>query len=113
MRTKVPVRRRKKKTEDELVREIRLAVETGEVVFGQRRNKKLILRKGVKAIILPKKIPKDKKEDIEIYAEKAGIPIIRFDGNSKEFGIVCGKPFLVSVAGIVDEGNSQILKKVE
>jgi len=113
MKTKVPVRRRKKKTEDELVREIRLAVETGEVVFGERENKKLVLLKKLKAIILPTELPKEKQEDIEIYAEKANIPVIRYDGTSKELGVVCGKPFLVSMAGIINEGNSKILKRVK
>ncbi|MEM4444604.1 MAG: ribosomal L7Ae/L30e/S12e/Gadd45 family protein [Thermofilum sp.] len=44
------------------------------------------------------------------YASIAKIPVLVFEGSSRELGSVCRKPFMVSALAVLDPGESTILQ---
>lgn len=88
---------------------LRLAVQTGKVVFGHDRTVKMAKEKKTKLIVIASNYKKD-KELIEKNSYN-DVPILRFSGTNVELGRICGKKFAVSVLGIIDPGNSNILNE--
>lgn len=112
---KIPPKRRKSKKEKEssITKELRLAVETGKVSFGFRKSLKNTKESKVLLLVLSKNIPKRNFIEIDHFAKKSNIPLISFDGSSKDLADICGKPFLVSVLSIYDTGESNILDLID
>ncbi|MFH1586897.1 MAG: 50S ribosomal protein L30e [Candidatus Diapherotrites archaeon] len=94
-------------------KELRRAVDTGKVFFGQKQAEKSILKGKAQLIIISGNIPKLEKEKIVADAAVSQVPFIEFGGSGLEMGSVCGKPFVVSVMVVVEPGKSAILKAVE
>ncbi len=90
--------------------EIRRAVETGKVDFGEKQAEKNILKGNGELIIISSNTKKLLKERLEHYAKISEIPFYEFSGTSTELGSVCGKPFPVSVMTIISKGKSKILE---
>jgi len=105
------VRRRKSTKEkiDPIVGAIRLAVESGKVVFGSRSSLKAS-SKGVKLLVIAKNAPAEIRTNVLEISKTSKTPILEFEGTTMELGSVCGKPFPVSVLSIFEEGNSNILE---
>jgi len=91
-------------------KEIRTAVDTGEVIMGERETLKAVKAKGVKMVICASNCKEKPKNDLKKYADIVGIPVYEFGGSSIELGAVCGRPHLISMLGIVNQGDSDILK---
>ncbi len=94
-------------------KELRRAVDTGKVFFGQKQAEKSILKGKAQLVIISGNIPKLEKEKIVANAAVSQVPSIEFDGSGLELGSVCGKPFVVSVMVVVEPGKSAILKAVK
>lgn len=86
-------------------REIRVAVNTGETVFGVKEAKKSTGSDEAELFIVSENCPED-EFDADEYR---GTSIYRYDGTNHELGSAAGKPFSISVITILDEGNSNIL----
>ncbi|MEM3397037.1 MAG: 50S ribosomal protein L30e [Thermoplasmata archaeon] len=88
---------------------LRLAVQTGKVVYGHDRTAKMAKEKKVKLIV----VASNYNEDRELVEKNSynGVPVLRFSGTNVELGRICGKKFAVSVLGIIDPGNSNILNE--
>lgn len=93
----------------EVSKEIRQAITTGKVAIGADKSLKTLKREQAKLIIVASNCKLDVRADIEHYVRLANVPVYNFDGNSGELGLACGKPFLVSVLAVVEEGSSNIL----
>jgi large subunit ribosomal protein L30e len=93
----------------EVSKEIRQAITTGKVAIGADKSLKTLKRGQAKLIIVASNCEPDVRADIEHYAKLANLPVYNFDGDGGELGLVCGKPFLVSVLAVVEEGSSNIL----
>ncbi|MBU0662500.1 50S ribosomal protein L30e [Candidatus Micrarchaeota archaeon] len=91
-------------------REIRRAVDTGEVVFGEKQSEKSILKGEGELIIISANTPVRVKERAEGQARVSGMPIYGFAGSARELGAVCGKPFVVSVMAVKNAGKSKVLE---
>ncbi|MGC8571930.1 MAG: 50S ribosomal protein L30e [Candidatus Micrarchaeia archaeon] len=91
---------------------IRLAVDSGEVVLGMRSSVAAIRDNTAKLIIVASKNKRGLVEDIEHLAKLADIKVVKFDGDSMELGVVCGKQHSVSSLAIINPGNSKILEEV-
>ncbi|MFA5050029.1 MAG: 50S ribosomal protein L30e [Candidatus Micrarchaeia archaeon] len=111
---KVPPRRRKSKKEKEslITKEIRLVVETGKVSFGFKKSLKNTKDSKVLLLIVSNNIPNKNLFEIDHFAKKSKIPLLSFQGSSKDLANICGKPFLVSVLSIYDKGESNIFDLV-
>ncbi|HID28813.1 MAG TPA: 50S ribosomal protein L30e [Desulfobacterales bacterium] len=93
----------------ELNKEIRRAVATGKVVIGADESLKTLKRGQAKLVIVASNCRPEVLADVQHYAGLADLPVHTFDGNSEELGLACGKPFLVGVLTIVEEGDSSII----
>jgi len=89
--------------------EIRRAVDTGKVEFGEKQAEKNILKGNGELIIISSNTKKLLKERLEHYAKLSEIPHYEFPGTSVELGSICGKPFPVSVLTVLSKGKSKIL----
>src|SRR5580658_1570331 len=88
---------------------IRLAVDSGKAAFGVNKASQSILTSKAKIIIVASKNKGDRLSDILHLAKLSNIRVEIFEGTPMDLGVVCGKPFSVSVLSILDPGNSKIL----
>ncbi|MDO8428313.1 MAG: 50S ribosomal protein L30e [Candidatus Diapherotrites archaeon] len=93
-------------------KEIRRAVDTGKVLFGEKESKKSVLNGNGEIIIVSSNLSSSKKEQLQYFAKLASIAYFEFDGTGTKLGSVCGKPFAISTMVIQDTGKSSILKAV-
>ncbi|RLI91110.1 MAG: 50S ribosomal protein L30e [Candidatus Altiarchaeales archaeon] len=91
--------------------DISSVMKTGKVVIGSNRVIRTLLIGNPKLIILSSNCPDSIREEIVYYSRLSKIPYSIIKDDSTELGSICGKPFSVSAIGIVDEGESDILKK--
>jgi len=95
-----------------LERDIRMAIETGKVIIGSERTLKELKGGDLKLVIVANNCPENIKADIEYYAKISKTPVYRFDGTNRDLGVLSGKPFNISVMGIKEAGESNILKRL-
>lgn len=95
----------------ELSNDIRLAVDSGKAVFGAREASATINDGSAKIIIVASSSKKNLVNDTLHIAKLADIKVIVFNGNPIELGVVCGKPYSVSMVSITEVGSSNILNE--
>ena len=86
------------------------AVQTGKCSIGVDSSIACIKKGEAKLIVVAANCPKDSLQDIEYYANLAGIGVQTFEGTSWDLGEVVGKPFMVSAIAVIEAGDSKILK---
>ncbi|MEM5878296.1 MAG: 50S ribosomal protein L30e [Candidatus Aenigmatarchaeota archaeon] len=79
---------------------IREKVKKKEVVMGYNNVIKLLKTGKPKMIVIANNIPTDKKDVIIHNARLAKVEVKEFDNDNVSLGLVCGKPFSVSVLAI-------------
>jgi len=79
-----------------LAETIQAALKTGNIVLGYKESIKFIKLNTPKLIVIAKNIPETMRKEIEHNAKVGKMQMETFDGNSKELGIACGKPFPVT-----------------
>ena len=89
----------------DLTKIIKNAVRDNKVVLGYERVTKEIKTKKPKLIIHAKNIPKDKLEIIIHNTKLANIEVKQYQNDNVNLGLICGKPFSVSVLAI--KGNEK------
>lgn len=94
----------------ELIQAIRVAAETGSVVYGLKSVKKLVLHGKAKLVVLAANAPPEVKSDINYYAKLSGIPVLIFPGTNMELGSIMGRPHSVMALAVVNPGQSNILE---
>jgi large subunit ribosomal protein L30e len=95
----------------DLTKDLRLAIDTGEVSFGNKIVVKAISDDKVKAVVVARKGKRDLVDDTVHMCNIASIRVVYFNGNSLELGAACGKPFSVNSLAILSAGNSNILNE--
>lgn len=83
------------------MRELKEAVknEKGLIIGTQRTLKKLKMNE-VKKVYVSSNCPKDVLDDIEHYTKIHNVPLIKLEENNEELGVICKKPFFVSVLSL-------------
>ncbi|MDG6221517.1 MAG: 50S ribosomal protein L30e [Candidatus Thermoplasmatota archaeon] len=81
-------------------RAIKQVLSTGKVTVGAKETKKAASNGEVKLVIVASN---------SVERDFHGVPIHAFAGTNMELGTICGKPFSISVLGVVDQGDSNIL----
>ena len=94
-------------------REIRRAVDTGEVLFGTKESETGIISGSAKLLVSTKNAPVQAKERLLAKAKVANTPVLEFSGNALDLGQVCGKPFNISFMIVKNAGKSGVLKAIE
>lgn len=77
------------------------------VVLGYRKTKRLVATGKASLVVLANNCPAHFAAELQ----QAGAKIEMFEGNSRELGIVYGKPFNVSVLAIAGGQQEKTLKK--
>jgi len=90
--------------------ELRKAINTGKVYLGSKVAIREIRRGRAKMAILSSSCPKKIKNIINNLAELSNIKVIKHKKNSLDLGMLCGKPFPVSVIVINQQGDSKIFE---
>ena len=90
-------------------KELRRAVDTGNVVFGKRQVEKSVSKGSCKLVIISKNAEKYAKERVKQLCKATETPFFEFDATGLDIGSYCGKPFVVSFTGIENQGKSKVL----
>jgi len=83
--------------------EIKKLVREGKVIIGKERTMKELAKGGLKEILLSSNCPEEFVKDFEYYSKIAGIKVTKLSIPNDELGIICKKPFSISVLGIKNE----------
>ena len=84
-------------------RALKVAVDTGKVVFGIRRTKTAANEKKARLLVVASNCP-----DVDLKSFR-GVKVHAFRGTNVELGAACGVPFSVSALAVLDPGESNIL----
>lgn len=79
---------------------LRLASNTGKVLFGAKQTADAAATGDVKLVVYATNAPRK---------DFSGAKTYKYPGTNADLGAACGKPFPVSCLAIVDPGDSQIL----
>ncbi|MBI4009902.1 MAG: 50S ribosomal protein L30e [Candidatus Aenigmarchaeota archaeon] len=83
-----------------LSEEIQTALKTDNAILGYRRSIRFIKLNQAKLIVMASNAPDKIKNEIEHISKLSNSKFELFSGNSKDLGILCGRPFPVSVLTI-------------
>jgi len=92
---------------------IATGVDTGKVLLGAQSTIESAKTGKTEMVIVASNTPRKTQDDLAYYCQLSDIPLIVYEGSSRDLAVVCGKPFLISALSIKDPGNSEILKLVE
>ena len=91
----------------DLSRQLKTAISTGKLLFGQRQAIDACKSGEARLVILAANCPQEYID--ELHANHPGVTKHRARLVNRELGIACGKPFAVSTITIIEAGDSDIL----
>jgi large subunit ribosomal protein L30e len=102
---------RKKQKEFDIDTNIKVAYKTGKIVYGKNTVLKELRKDAFKMLILANNCPKELENQLNYYNEIMGNKLFfhKYKGSSHELGLACAKPYWISVIGIIDPGDSDLL----
>ncbi|MFO8019122.1 MAG: 50S ribosomal protein L30e [Promethearchaeia archaeon] len=108
--TNVNLERRKKK-EFDVDTNIKVAFKTGSIVYGKNQVLKELRQDSFKMIIISNNCPRELEEELNYYnsLQKNKQFIYRYKGSSWELGLALAKPYMISIIGIKDPGDSELM----
>ncbi len=77
--------------------EIRSAVSKGNVIIGYRESIKYLKSNTPKLVVIANNIPERMRKNLEDVSSVSGARVEVFEKDSVSLGVICGKPFPVSV----------------
>ncbi len=86
-----------------LVKTVRNAVDADNVILGTEETLSAVLNGKLKFVVVASNCDAESREDLKHYTKLSGIELHEFEGTSVELGEVCGKPFVVSMMGIIEK----------
>ncbi|MFX1456581.1 MAG: 50S ribosomal protein L30e [Promethearchaeota archaeon] len=102
---------RKKKKEFDIDTNIKVAMNTGKFLFGKKQVLKHLRSEPFKMIIIANNCPADLEDKLDYHNSlmKDKIYVHRYKGSSWDLGLACAKPYMISIIGVVQEGDSDLL----
>ena len=103
---------RKKKKEFDIDTNIKVANKTGKMVYGKKQVLRELRQNPFKMLIIANNIPKDLEKELNYYnslLKENKLFIHRYKSSSWDLGLACAKPYMISVIGIIDFGDSELL----
>ena len=89
--------------------ELRMAINTGRIHLGSKVAIRELRRGRALMAILSSNCPSEIRKEIDNYEKLSSVPVLHHQKDSRDLGILCGKPFPVSTIVISDPGDSKIL----
>jgi len=84
------------------ITEIKKLLEQKKIVIGTELAIKGLRNKKIKKIFTSSNCPQDILDDLNKYAGLNNAELIKLDIPNEELGIICKKPFFVSVLGVLE-----------
>lgn len=102
---------RKKTKEFDVNSNIRVAFKTGKFILGKNQVLRYLRDNSFKMIITSNNCPEELLTQLNYYNSllKDKIYIHNYKGSSWDLGLTCAKPYMISVIGVVNEGDSDLL----
>ena len=90
---------------------IKVAYKTGKIIYGKNSVLRELRRSVFKMIILANNCPKELVSQLNYYNKLMDNKLFfhKYKGSSHELGLACAKPYWISVIGVVDPGDSELL----
>jgi large subunit ribosomal protein L30e len=115
-KTKTPVEKvdlsRKKTKEFDVDTNIKVAYKTGKIIFGNEQVLKTLRRENpYKMLIVSDNCPTDLINELDNYNYllKDKLFIYKYKGSSWDLGLACAKPYMISIIGVIDFGDSDLI----
>ena len=80
-----------------LIEDIQSAVKSKKAILGFNKSLEYIRNNSPSLVVISNNIQEERKNEIEHDIKVSGTKLEIFEGDSKELGIICGKPFPVSI----------------
>lgn len=80
--------------------EIKKQLTAGNIVLGTEVTTKLLRKNGIEKVYFASNVNKVTKDEISKYAGLVGVEVEDVSMNNEELGILCKKPFFVSVLSV-------------
>jgi large subunit ribosomal protein L30e len=102
---------RKKEKEFDIDTNIKVAYKTGKIIFGKSQVLRQLRQQAFKMLILSSNCPAEFESQLNHYnsLNDNQMFIYKYKGSSWELGLAMGKPYMVSIIGINDFGDSALL----
>ena len=102
---------RKKEKEFDIDMNLRVGFKTGKFIFGKNQVLRHLRNDSFKMIILSNNCPTELEKQLNYYVSlmKDKIYIHRYKGSSWDLGLALAKPYMISILGILQEGDSNLL----
>lgn len=76
------------------------ALKVNKAILGYRQSIKFIKLDEPKMIVVAKNIPESRRKEIEHNSKISNSKLEVFEGSSRDLGVICGKPYPVSIVVI-------------
>ncbi|MFO8016818.1 MAG: ribosomal L7Ae/L30e/S12e/Gadd45 family protein [Candidatus Woesearchaeota archaeon] len=83
--------------------DIKKLVKEGKVIIGKEKTLKGLKTGEVSKVFITSNCPEDAKDSVNHNADIGGAEVVQLDMPNDELGVVCRKPFSVSVLGVIKE----------
>lgn len=104
-----PTTKKTKKTVESMNSKIQLVMKSGKTCLGYKTTLKALRANKSKLVLISSNTPPLRKSEIEYYAMLAKCQVHHYNGNNTDLGTACGKFYRVSMASVLDAGDSDIL----
>jgi len=102
---------RKKVKEFDVDTNIKVAYKTGKLIFGKTQVLRQLRQNPFKMIIIANNCPAELETQLNYYNSliNNNIFLHKYKGSSWDLGLAMGKPYMISVIGINDFGDSDLM----
>lgn len=103
---------RKKTKEFDVDTNIKVAYKTGKIIYGKNQVLKRLQKVNpYKMLIISNNCPTELINELDNYNNrlKDKIYIYKYKGSSWDLGLACAKPYMISVIGVLDFGDSDLI----
>ena len=97
----------------DLDRIINSALKSGRVYLGFKQTMNVAKTGKAVVLILSSNCPGNLQKDIQYYATLSKTPLHVYHGTSKDLGVACGKPFMVSAMAVRNLTDPGLLKMIK
>ncbi|MHA1292417.1 MAG: 50S ribosomal protein L30e [Promethearchaeota archaeon] len=102
---------RKKVKEFDIDTNIKVAYKTGNIIFGKNQVLRALRHNPFKMLIIARNCPQELENRLNYYNSllKDKLFIYKYKGSSWDLGLACAKPYMISIIGVKDPGDSDLL----
>ena len=91
----------KTKSTESILKQLKKDLESKKVVIGAQRTLKLLRQGKIARVLVAQNTTNVLKDDLAYYSKNGGFEIVALDVPNEELGVLCKKPFSISLLGIL------------